>query len=135
MNSTFSLKKGELLFQGDKIIITDNARRQRVQMLFMAGLWVFYGTMSVLRYLKTGDQFLLWTGLFIAIGHFVVFVGFLFRSVQSEISMNEVKSMKLKSRFGNEFLNIKLNNGKVRRVTQIEDTDELQEYLDKISAR
>ena len=135
MSSTFELKRGKIVFGEDKIIITDKARIQRIQFLIFSGLWVFYGTMSVLRYLKTGDQFLLWTGLFIGIAHFLLFVVYLFRSVKSEISMNDVKSMKLKSRNGNNFLDIKLNSGRVRRIIQIEDRDELQVYLDKISAR
>ena len=134
MDKTFELKKGKIVFGEDKIIITDNARKQRIQFLIISGLWVFYGTMSVLRYLKTGDQFLLWTGLLIGIAHFLLFVVYLFRSVKSEISMNDVKSMKLKSRFGNDFLDIKLNSGRVRRIIQIEDRDELQVYLDKKSA-
>jgi len=134
MSSTFELKRGKIVFEEDKIVITDKAGRQKAQMLFMSGCWVFYGTLSVLRYLKTGDQFQLWTGLFIGIAHFVIFVVYLFRSVKSEISMNDVKSMKLKSRNGNNFLDIKLNSGRIRRIIQIEDRDELQVYLDKKSA-
>jgi hypothetical protein len=135
MDKTFELKKGKLVFEGDKIVICDKARRQKAQMLFMSGCWVFYGTISVYRYLKTDDQFQLWTGLLIGIGHFVIFVKYLFISVKSEISINEVKTMKVKSRNGNNFLDIKLNSGLVRRIIQIEDRDELQRYIDKISAR
>jgi hypothetical protein len=84
---------------------------------------------------RTGDEFLLWTGLLIGIGHLIVFIAFLFRSVKSEITMEEVRSMKFKSRFNNDFLDIKLKSGRVRRVSQVDDTEELQEYLDKISAK
>jgi len=132
MNSTFTLKKGTLVFEDGKIKITDNAKRQRTYRLISSGMWTMYGTLSVLRYFKTGDQFLLWTGLFIGIAHFGIFVAFLLRSVQNEISLKDVKSMKLKSPFGDVNLDIKLNNNRIRRVSQVENEDELQEYLDKI---
>jgi len=135
MNNIFELQKGKLEFSADRIIISDNAVRQKRVRLFTSGIWIFYGILSVLRYVRTGDEFLLWTGLFIGIGHFIVFIGFLFRSVKSEITMEEVKSMKFKSRFNNDFLDIKLKSGRVRRVSQVDDTEELQEYLDKISAK
>ena len=133
MNNTFELEKGKIVFAADKIIITDKAKNQRAMKLFTSGLWVFFGTMSVLRYLKTGDQFLLWTGLIIAIGHLLVFAGFLVRSVQSEIFWKDVQSIKLKSRFGKEFLDIKLKNKLIRRVTQIDDTDQLEAYIETVS--
>ncbi|MEI7828429.1 MAG: hypothetical protein WCI31_01595 [Prolixibacteraceae bacterium] len=135
MNSTFALKKGTLVFNDGKIIITDNAKRQKWYRLVTSGMWTFYGALSVLRYFKTGDQYLLWTGLFIGIAHFGIFVAFLFRSVQSEVALKDVKSMKLKSPFGDVFLDIKLNNNRIRRVSQVENEDELQGFIDKISVR
>jgi len=135
MNNIFELQKGKLEFSADRIIISDNAVRQKRVRLFTSGIWIFYGILSVLRYARTGDEFLLWTGLFIGIGHLVVFIAFLFRSVKSEITMEEVKSMKFKSRFNNDFLDIKLKSGRVRRVSQVDDTEELKEFLDKILIR
>ncbi len=135
MSNIFELQKGKLEFSADRIIITDNAVRQKRVRLFTSGIWIFYGILSVLRYVRTGDEFLLWTGLLIGIGHLIVFIAFLFRSVKSEITMEEVRSMKFKSRFNNDFLDIKLKSGRVRRVSQVDDTEELQEYLDKISAK
>jgi hypothetical protein len=135
MSNIFELQKGKLEFSADRIIISDNAVRQKRVRLFTSGIWIFYGILSVLRYVRTGDEFLLWTGLLIGIGHLIVFIAFLFRSVKSEITMEEVRSMKFKSRFNNDFLDIKLKSGRVRRVSQVDDTEELQEYLDKISAK
>ena len=78
---------------------------------------------------------MLWTGLFLGIAHLVIFVAFLLRSVQSKISLNEVKSMKLKTPFGDTFLDIKLNSNRIRRVSQIDDVDELRDYIERITAR
>ena len=129
MTQTFRLKKGEILFENDKIIISDKVNRQNGMTLLMSGLWIFYGTVSVLRYMKTGDDFLLWTGSFIGIGHLIIFVFTLLRSAKSEISLDDVKSIKVKQRFNNNFLDIRLKNNRLRRVIQIEDSEELEEYI------
>jgi len=130
MKQTFRLKKGEISFENDKIIISDKVYKQNGMTLLTSGLWIFYGTISVLRYMKTGDEFLLWTGLFIGIGHLIIFVFTLLRSVQNEISLNEVKSLKVKQRFNNIFLDIRLKNNRLRRVSQIEDSMELKKYIE-----
>ena len=127
---TFHLERGDLKFEGDKITITDNAKKKSRTTFFISGLWTLYGILSVFRYLKTGDEFLLWTGLIIGLGHGIVIVGTLFRSVQSEINLNEVKSIKIKQRFSNEFLDIKLKNNRIRRVSQIDQMGDLEEYIE-----
>ena len=127
---TFHLERGDLKFDGDKITITDNAKKKSRTTLFISGLWTLYGVLSVFRYLKTGDEFLLWTGLLIGIGHGIVVVGTLLRSVKCEIDLKEVKSIKVKHWFNNEFLDIKLKNNRIRRVSQIEKMGELKEYIE-----
>ena len=90
MAQTFKLKKGEILFDSDKILIIDEAIKQRQIRLLTSGMWTVYGILSVLRYLKTGDEFLLWTGLIIGIGHFILLITFLTRTVKKEISIKEI---------------------------------------------
>ena len=130
MKHTFKLKKGEILFDDDKIIIKDDAKKQRGLALLSSSMWTIYGTLSVLRYFKTGDQFLLWTGLFIGIAHFVVFILNLRRTVKSEIPFDGIKSIKVKQRFSNEFLDIKLKNSRLRRVILADNETELEEYIE-----
>ncbi|HKM45282.1 MAG TPA: hypothetical protein VJY12_07475, partial [Dysgonamonadaceae bacterium] len=62
---TFKLIKGEISFDRDKIIIVDDAKKQKRLTLTSSIMWTIFWIFSVLRYLKTGDQFLLWTGLVI----------------------------------------------------------------------
>jgi hypothetical protein len=130
MTQTFKLKKGEILFDDDKIIIKDDAKKQRNLTLLSSSMWTIYGTTSVLRYFKTGDQFLLWTGLFIGIAHFVIFILNLRRTVKSEIPFDGIKSLKVKQRFSNEFLDIKLKNSRLRRVILADNETELEEYIE-----
>ena len=129
MTHTFKLKKGEISFEIDKIKISDNSRKHKINQLLSSGMWTIFGTISVLRYMKTGDQFLLWTGLFIGIAHFIIFILNLLRSNQSEVLLDDITSIKITRRFNKEFLDIKLKNNKLRRVIGIENSLELEEYI------
>jgi hypothetical protein len=130
MIQTFKFNKAEISFENDKIIISDDAKQQLRRTQFTSGIWVFYGTLSILRYMNTGDQFLLWSGLIIGLGHLVVFVMILFRSTQSEIPFDEVKSIKVKKRFNNSSLDIRLKTNRLRRILKIDETDELKKYIE-----
>ena len=130
MTQTFKLKKGEISFEADKVKISDNSRKLNRIQLFSSGIWIIYGTISVLRYLKTSDQFLLWSGLFIGIAHFVIFILNLLRSNQSEILFDDIKFIKVKQRFGRDFLDIKLKNNRLRRVIGIENSQDLEKYVE-----
>lgn len=132
MRQTFKLKKGEILFDDAKIIIKDDAKKRRHLTLLSSSAWTIYGTVSVLRHLKTGDQFLLWTGLFIGIAYFVVFLLTLRQAVESEISMDDIKSLKIIQKSGNENLDIKLKNSKLRPVVLADNETELEEYIETI---
>jgi hypothetical protein len=130
MTQTFKLKKGEISFEADMVKISDNSRKLNRIQLFSSGIWTIYGTISVLRYLKTSDQFLLWSGLFIGIAHFVIFILNLLRSNQSEILFDDIKFIKVKERFGRDVLDIKLKNNRLRRVIGIENLQDLEKYVE-----
>jgi len=50
-------------------------------------------------------------------------------TARSEISFDEVKSMKVKQRNKEYFLDIKLKNNRLRRVARIESSDELEIFI------
>ena len=129
MIQTFKLKKGEISFETDKVRISDNSLKQNRIQLFSSAVLTIYGVISFLRYLKRGDQFLLWSGLFIGVAHFIIFVLYILRSNQTEISFDDIKSINVKKRFGNVFLDIKLKNNRLRRVIGIENSQEIEEYI------
>lgn len=126
---TFKLKKGEISFETDKVIISDNSWKQNRIQLFSSAMWAIYGAISFLRYMKRGDQFLLWTGLFLGVTHFIIFILNIIRSNQTEISFDDIKSINVKKRFSNVFLDIKLKNNRLRRVSGIENSQEIEEYI------
>ena len=126
----FRLKKGDISFESDKIIISDDAEKQKNFTILKSGLWTFFGIMSVLRYLQTGDLYLLWTGLLIGLGHFLILVFTLLRTVSKEILSTDIKSVKIKKRFGNKFLDIKLKNNRLRRLFLADNSSGLIQYIE-----
>ena len=130
MKQTFRLKKGEIVFEDDKIIIDDDARKLKWIVSLMILLPAVYAILTFLKSYKTGNQFDFWLGLiFILIG-IPILTLLLLRSTKSEISLNEVKSMRIKQKFSNDFLDIKLITNRIRRVSDIGDTDELEKFIE-----
>ena len=129
MSQTFKLLKGEILFDEDKIIIKDDAKKQK----WFWSLLLFFNTIYVgrtfVKSYQNGDQFDFWYGLILGLSGILLLVLFLLSSVRSIIPLKEVKSMKLKQRFSNKFLVIKLKNYRQRRVMDIYNTDALEQYI------
>ncbi|MBK5215129.1 MAG: hypothetical protein JJE55_15900 [Flavobacteriaceae bacterium] len=65
MKQTFKLKKGEILFDEDKIIITDDAKKQKWMLSLIICFGTIYGIETFLKYFKTGDNFDFWYGIII----------------------------------------------------------------------
>ncbi len=127
---SYKIKNGEISFDKESIVIKDNAKKQYWYLIVLSILWIFYGVISILRYQKTGDNFLLWTGLIIGIAHLVVLIMTLFKSTKAEFNRTEIISIQLKQRLNNKFLELKLTGNKIRRVNQIDNIyDELNNYI------
>ncbi len=114
----------------DRILIRDNARKEIRMAMVSSAIWTAFGVLSVLRYMKSGEEFLLWSGLLIGCAHFVLLILYLFRTSKSELLLSEIKFVKLKDRFGRKFVDFILEGGKKRRVTNTEHaTTELEAYF------
>jgi|ERR1035437_2271735 hypothetical protein len=129
MTQTFRLKKGEISIGQDKIVITDKAKMQRYMSLFSTGIWIVLGIQNVLKFKQSSDELFhsFWSVL--GIVNLIIFIATLSRSTLSVIPIDEVKSIKLRQRFNNTMLDIKLKNNRLRRVLQVEDAKELDEYI------
>ncbi len=118
--STLKIEKGELIVDDETITIIDDAKKQNNLLFISSVVWTIFGLISVLRYLEGGDSFLLWTGLFIGVGHLCMVIYYLFfNSNASILRRDEIVSVKRKNGFKNEYIAIKLANGKVRKITQL----------------
>lgn len=132
MTQTFKLGKGEILFDEDKIIIKDDAAKQKWIPFFLIFLPAVYAFETFLSSFKTGNQFDCWYGLLFCLFCIPILALLLLRSVKSEISMKEIKSMKIKQRFGSKFLDIRLINNRLRRIRNLQNLDELEKYIKTI---
>jgi hypothetical protein len=119
-----------LVFEEDKIIIKDKSKYQRNLWLILSFAGFLIGAAFVAYYLNSENELLLWIGLFYSIAHIIVFVFVLFRPLQSEIKMIDVKSLNMKVWHGNTYLEIHHNSNKITRVNRIKNPHYLQQYFD-----
>jgi hypothetical protein len=83
MTQKFKLKKGEILFDDDKIFIKDDAKKQRLILSLILCFNTFYCIMTFLKYYKTGAIFDFWYGLIIGLISILTLTIWLLRSVKS----------------------------------------------------
>jgi hypothetical protein len=133
MNNTFELKKGKLVFEDAKIVITDNAKNEKRYRLFTSTILLLLGLSYLMKYTHTDERFSLVFGLLMTTTGLVNFAFEYFKSVQSEIFYTNVKSIRLNRVFFKEVLFIRLDNNKTRRVNGIYNTERLVEYMKTIS--
>jgi len=129
MSQKFKLLKGEILFDDDKIIIKDDAKKQKWMTAFLILLPSIYAIRIFVKSYQTGDQFDFWYGLILGSLGIIFLPMVLLKSVRSEIPMKEVELMKVKQRFGNKFLVIKLKYNRLRKVDDMENADALEQYI------
>ena len=134
MNNTFELKKGKLVFEMDKIVITDYARNTKIYRIFTLSAGILLGISYLIKFLKTSDMFSLWFGLGMGISSLLPFSLELFYSVKSEIPYNEVKSMKLRRIYFTDYLYIKLTNRRIRRVVGILNAERLDDFINTVQS-
>ncbi len=129
MDNTFELKKGKLVFETDKIVITDNAQYKRRYAIFQSVIALVLAGSFIFKYIKTGEKSSLTFAIFMGLFGLMKLLFELMKSAQSEISFKEVKSMKVKRILLNEFLAIRLNNNKTRQVSGILNAERLEDYI------
>jgi len=133
MNNTFELKKGKIVFDEDKILITDNIRYLKRSRLLSSGILILFGLYNLMNFVKHNDIHAQWSGLLVGIAGLIFLVIALLINAQSEIYLKDVKSMKVKRIFFKEYLFIKLANNRTRRVAGIYNAERLEEYIKTIS--
>jgi len=133
MNNTFELKNGKIVFDEDKISITDNARYLRRSRLLSSCILIFFGLYNLMNFFKHKDIHSQWSGLIIGIVGLIFLVIAMMINAQSEIYLKDVRSMKVRRIFFKEYLVIKLANNRTRQVAGIYNAERLEEYIKTIS--
>lgn len=129
MNNIFELKKGRLVFEEDKIVISDNAKYLKRSRLFSSALLIVLGLFHLISFFKHNDLHTQWTGLVVGVFGVIFLVSAILMNDQREILLTEVKSMKVRRILFREFLVIKLTNNKSRQVAGIYNAERLEEYI------
>jgi len=130
MTQTFKLKRGEILFEKDKIYISDKAKSDKYFRLSTSLFLLVFGIINIRKFYREGDHFFYSFWLILVILTILTIAFTLSRSTKGLILLDEVKSIKVNKRFDNCFLDIRLKNNRLRRVTQIEDYLKLEEYIE-----
>ena len=133
MDNTFELKRGKLVFEQDKIVITDDAKRQKRARILSALFLLVMGAYEIYRYTQKSEYQFLRSGLMVIGVGLILIVLALLVNVQNEIDLKEVKSMKIKRIFFKELLLIKLKNNRTRQVVGIYNAERLETYIQTLS--
>lgn len=128
MEKTFVFEGGQITFSQESIQIKDKSSRNRSLGIIISALGLIYASQA------TEFPFWFYAGL-ISI-NLVTIILFLLRSTKSVIPREEIKDIRIKKTLGNPFMDIKLNNFRVRRVAQISEIEsELREYIEQYSRK
>ena len=133
MDNTFELKKGKLVFEEDKIVITDNARYERRYRLISSSILILFGLYELIKYLGKSEMFSFRFGLLMGASGLVNLAFEYFKSSQNEIYYKDVKSLKVNRIFSSDVLFIRMHNNKTRRVNGIYNAERLAEYIQSSS--
>ena len=129
MRQTFQLEKGEISFEEKKIIIIDDKKKQQWLHLILTGVWTAYFAQETWINLQGDVPSDFWlTVLFFFAGP-IGFILSLFESSQREIKYDDIKTMKIQKRLGNEVMVIRMKNFRRRVINGIINSPELDEYL------
>ena len=133
MKQLFKLKRGKITFDNSKIIIEDNHYMRILKYTLLTSVVImFYNIFINISKLKLlDDEINLTFWIVITATNITILVFALLWSTKSSISLADVKQIKLKRRFNNIGLYIKLKNFQTRQVVNVKDADALKEYIEK----
>ena len=132
MTNTFELKKGKIVFEEEKLTITDNGNSQKNSKLFSAVIFLFLTGINFYSYLKDLRLQELITGSLLALGTIWMIISYTRTSAKSEIMFSEIKSMKIRRIMFRKFLMIRLKDNKIRQVAEIFNPERLEDYIKTI---
>lgn len=129
MTQTFHLTGGEITFEADKIVIKDDARKQNLYHHILGGMVAALSAIYFVRNFKQGDTHDRWLFAILLIINLATLIIGLLRSTQREVQYNDIKTIAVKQRFSNKFIDIKLKNNRLRRVTGVGNMEEIEAYI------
>jgi len=118
MQKKFNIHKGQISFLENGLEINDHGKRSKRIYIIMGVCWIVYGILSLLRYQKTGDQFLLWSGIIIISLWIIGIIVKYFKQTDQQISYNDIEKVIIKKDLLETILSadIVMKNSKKRSV-------------------
>jgi len=135
MKKTFVLKKGEITFDEDKILINDYSKKDNIKTIIFSAIWIFYGITLIVKYTKTQDSFMLWSGIALIAGHLWLLIRTIRRSTDEVIKLEDVQSIKIENQLTNDFIVIKHNEGKYRVIGNIDFPKEIESFISEYNMK
>jgi len=96
MHKKFNIHKGEISFLENGLEINDHGRRSKRIYIIMGVCWIVYGILSLLRYYKTGDPFLLWSGMIIISLWIIGIIVKYFKKTDQQILFDDIEKVIIK---------------------------------------
>ena len=96
MQKKFNIHKGEISFLENGLEINDHGRRSKRIYIIMGVCWIVYGILSLLRYNKTGDPFLLWSGIIIISLWIIGIIVKYFKQTDQQIRFDDIEKVIIK---------------------------------------
>ncbi len=129
MSQTFQLAKGKITFEEDKLQIEDAVIKERNQFILMLVFIVFQIVFQIYRFNKREDYVSIIFGVFFGLMGILFINRLVSMSVQNVILYEDIKSVQLKKRLRNHFMDIRLTNNKIRRLNLNDKSVELDLFL------
>lgn len=129
MSHTFQLAKGKITFEKDNLQIEDAVKKERVQSILLILIAFFQITFTFYLFIKNDD--FSWLSYCVAFSLLTIFfLRLMYKlSTQNVILYEEIKSIQLRKRLRNHFMDIRLTNNKIRRLNLNGESIELDEFL------
>ena len=118
MKKKFNIHKCEISFLENGLEINDHGRRSKRIYIIMGVGWIAFGILSLLRYHKTGDPFLLWSGIIIISLWIIAIIVKYFKHTDQRISYDDIEKVVIKKELLETILiaDIILKDSKIRSV-------------------
>lgn len=129
MTQTFKLKRGQISFEKDRIIISDYAKFDKYSRLITNIFLFVLGVTNIRRFYLEGNQKLYYLWIILLVLILLISTITISKSAKSVILFKEIKSTQFRQRLNSNYLDIKLKNNRLRRISQIENIEELEEYI------
>ncbi|MGY6522350.1 MAG: hypothetical protein ACXIUD_11505 [Mongoliitalea sp.] len=127
---TFYTEHGKIVFESDRILIEDNAKKEKISQMFIGFTGFLVGISQIYSSFQGEGWF--WFGVGICIINGGLIIAYFFRSIAPEIPFSQIKSIKVKNRLGIYHLDIKLQNMKSRHVNGSFSHETLQQYISEV---